>query len=336
MGKETMCDETFYNTSLAQAISPCGNFLFVGNTYGQIFVFNLRKNCISLSGEMCIQPTHKVSCSKRICALFSSPLFLIVGSVGEIYGWHWNDLKLPQTETPSVAWTIQIPISGDVLHRADVNSVMLLKEDATENGNFSTLLAGCGDNKLYMFNLEDGKLVRTFEGHLSYIHGISILGSSVASASEDGSVRLWDIRQSSVTACVEPFRNDSIARPSIGKWIGDVDLSEQWMVCGGGPRLALWHVRTLSVGTIFKSVKDEGIHVSKFLEDKVLAAGASSSVFFLSYKDKIQAEIETSQITVYSVAYQLDPTKVMSIAGSSSKVDLCTNFYYRDHVLSLI
>lgn len=57
-------------------------------------------------------------------------------------------------------------------------------------------------------------------------------------------------------------------------------------------------------------MKDEGIHVSKFLEDKVLAAGASSSVFFLSYKDKIQAEIETSQITVYSVAYQLDPTKV--------------------------
>jgi WD40 repeat protein len=34
------------------------------------------------------------------------------------------------------------------------------------------IYAGCGDNKIYIFSLEDGKLVRTMEGHDDYIHSI--------------------------------------------------------------------------------------------------------------------------------------------------------------------
>jgi len=32
--------------------------------------------------------------------------------------------------------------------------------------------AGCGDNKIYIFSLEDGKLIRTMESHDDYIHSI--------------------------------------------------------------------------------------------------------------------------------------------------------------------
>lgn len=53
----------------------------------------------------------------------------------------------------------------DALEKPDVNSMLYCKT----NGH---IYAGCGDNKIYIFSLEDGKLIRTMEGHDDYIHSI--------------------------------------------------------------------------------------------------------------------------------------------------------------------
>jgi WD40 repeat protein len=53
----------------------------------------------------------------------------------------------------------------DALEKPDVNSMLYCKADGH-------IYAGCGDNKIYIFSLEDGKLVRTMEGHDDYIHSI--------------------------------------------------------------------------------------------------------------------------------------------------------------------
>lgn len=57
-------------------------------------------------------------------------------------------------------------------------------------------------------------------------------GSQLVSASEDGSVRLWDMRQKMHTNSVQPYLSEKLVRPELGKWIGAASLSEDWLVRG--------------------------------------------------------------------------------------------------------
>jgi THO complex subunit 6 len=54
-------------------------------------------------------------------------------------------------------------IFRDELDKADVNSMTVRPEE-------DKLYAGCGDNKIYCYDLDGGKLIRTFQGHDDYIH----------------------------------------------------------------------------------------------------------------------------------------------------------------------
>ncbi|PSN29091.1 THO complex subunit 6 [Blattella germanica] len=171
------------------------------------------------------------------------------------------------------------------------------------------LYAGCGDNRIYVFSLEDGKLIRTMEGHDDYIHSIHCMGSQLVSGSEDGSVRLWDVKQKTHTNIVQPHLSDKLARPHLGKWIGSAALNDDWLVCGGGPRLSLWHLRSLDVTTAFQ-LDDAGIHVAMFYDDRIMAGGASPNFYNLNYTGDIYAQIPFSSTCIYSVVYQEQPLKV--------------------------
>lgn len=52
----------------------------------------------------------------------------------------------------------------------------------------------------------------------------------MVSASEDGTVKLWDMRDKQVTNVIRPHLEENVARPHLGKWVGDVALSDNWLV----------------------------------------------------------------------------------------------------------
>ncbi|XP_050678454.1 THO complex subunit 6 homolog [Leptidea sinapis] len=322
-----MIGKMFYNTITCQTFSPCGKYLVAGNIYGQLAVFDLSsllnpdKDKITADYDKPKRIHNLPKNTGFICSLASSEKFLIVGIDNEIQGWNWKEIH---SKPGKVVWRIKIKTSG----QCEVNSLWLSDDE-------EQLYAGCGDNNVYVYNLEDGTLISKYSGHEEYIHCIHGKNQQLISSGEDGLVLLWDMRTGKAENKLKPYKEDKLARPDIGKWIGSVALGDDWIVCGGGPRLALWHLRSLDAVTVF-DLPDRGIHVSFFYDDCVVAGGTAKHLYQLSYSGDVRVELPVSSTTVYSAILRTSPNKVLSIAGSSPDIDLCTTFNYRDQVLRFI
>lgn len=91
-------------------------------------------------------------------------------------------------------------------------------------------------------------------------------------------------------------------------------------------------MRTMQPATVF-DLPDEGIHVAKIYEERIIAAGLAPHVYHLTYQGEMLSSIPTSSDTVYTVVYQEYPQKLFSIAGGSNFLDVCTNCNYRELTL---
>lgn len=155
----------------------------------------------------------------------------------------------------------------------------------------------------------------------------------VVTASEDGSVMFWDQREKSVSFTLEPYKHANINRPNFGHWIGSASINNEWVVAGGGPRLALFHLRNRQPFQIFDYEKE--IHVTDFIEDNVLAAGESNIMCQYSFKGDVVSEIGTSGPSILSVAWQKTPKcQILTACGASNLIDVSTNFTYKDTTLN--
>lgn len=249
---------------------------------------------------------------------------LIVGTNGgTIIGFTWLKKRL----TGKKSWEIQIPPGQLSSDQCDINSMWLNKKDGV-------LYAGCGDNNVYSFDLNNGQIIHSFTGHTDYIHWIDgTVDNILYSASEDGSVRIWDRRSKHLTNRVEPFKEERIERQCYGKWQGSVSAADEWFVCGGGPKLALYHLRSMETSMVFDF--NSPVHVSGFLDDIIYVGGDTNRLLQYNMKGDVTAEIPTASSSIYSVISQTTPEKLSSIAGSSNYLDICTNFNYKDITIKL-
>ncbi|GAA5916239.1 hypothetical protein JCM8208_003917 [Rhodotorula glutinis] len=60
----------------------------------------------------------------------------------------------------------------------------------------STLVAGCSDHTVFLFNLKTGEVIRRFKGHTGMVNCVDVQRGGaaqglIASASDDGTVRVW-------------------------------------------------------------------------------------------------------------------------------------------------
>ena len=155
----------------------------------------------------------------------------------------------------------------------------------------------------------------------------------VVSAGEDGSVNFWDQREKAVSFTLEPYKNPQINRSNFGNWIGSATINKEWVATGGGPRLALYHLRNRQPFEIFDFPKE--IHVTDFIDDNLLVAGEAKVLCQYSFKGDLISEIETSGPSVLSVAWQKTSNcKILTACGASNKIDVTTNFTYKDTTLN--
>jgi len=324
----------YYTTIFSVAYSTCGYYLAAASNYGTIAIFNLTShldnNELMEMDDPQTNAFYKFSAhSSAIYALVSTKKFLISGSIGEIKAWKWTDLKRKEAK---VVWTYYIP-QGENLTKPEVNCMVLGSKD-----DESTMYVGCGDNKVYCLDIEKQSLKFTLEGHTDYVHCIDLgsSGQECISGSEDGSVRMWDARKGGgAVHIIEPCKHSIADRPEIGKWIGCVayDSSDDWLACGGAPALCVWHIRSLSPST--QLLKPQATSsVVHFYDDGILSAGSEACINHWSLDGNLQIEVPTSATNIFSVGVSSTPTQqILSAAGSSYKIDVCTDFRYRDFSL---
>lgn len=324
-----MLDKSLYTTILCQTFSPCGKYLIAGNIYNQIAVFDLDRILNPVVELMTVEHNkpkviHTLENSHRICSLASTENFLIAGTESQIFGWIWKSVTSMKIGKPS--WVIKLSLSDSAHEQFDVNSLWVSEDE-------ETLYVGCGDNNVYSYNLENGQRITSYKGHEDYVHSVHGKENQLISAGEDGFVYMWDSRTGKSSNHVEPYKNSKVARPDIGKWVGAVSLNGDWFVCGGGPSASLWHLRSLDATTVF-NIPDRGVHVALFNDDCVVIGGASKHLYQMSYSGEVKVELPVSATTTYSVLMRTKPSKLLTIAGSSPYIDLCTTFNYKDQILS--
>lgn len=316
-----------YTTVYAHCFSPCGKFLAAANNYGDIALFSLTSALASDATERSKHPVFTLKACKdgAIFTLASTDSFLISAGDGEIQAWRWSDLK---TKTAKVAWSLSLPRSG-VFSNAEVNSIAL-----EEKQGQPCLYAGAGDRKVHVWDMEVGQYLRALEGHKDYVHKVIMKndGRECLSASEDGTVKLWDTRTSSEVLCLEPYKNELCARPLIGKWLRclALDPEEGWLVCGGGPTMSAWHLRTLAPTTVFDT---PGVsqNVAIFHDEFIMSAGSAPCMNHWRLDGKLQSSIPCTPSSVFSLAvnYNCPTNKVLCISGTSPSIDTCINFGYK-------
>ncbi|XP_017772658.1 PREDICTED: THO complex subunit 6 [Nicrophorus vespilloides] len=324
---KTMADKNYYNTILSQVFSPCGKYLIVGDIYGYISVFNLQKVVCPESSTNAEDRKAKnvfmVQADIQINSLLAADN-LIVGTVGEILAFNWQHII--NSADAKAIWRIEIPNTKDNFEKVDINCMV-----QAQSGD---IYVGCGDNSIRIVNIESGSIVNTLNGHKDYVHSIANIGNELISGGEDGLVNMWDIRSKTLVHSIEPHKNVKLQRPELGNWIGAVALNDDWLLCGGGPRLSLWHFRSMNVSTVFP-LDDKGIHVAEFFEDSILAGGRSNYFYNLNLDGTVVSEIQTSSVSIFSAIHQEEPYKALCLSGSSPHIDICNNYNYRDQILTV-
>ncbi|XP_060064727.1 THO complex subunit 6 homolog [Ylistrum balloti] len=318
-----------YHTSVfAQCFSPCGKFLAAANNHGYIAIFSLTTALSPDGTEALWKPVYSYKASEdgSIFCLASSDIFLISGGNGPICAWKWTDIL---NKSPKVIWSWGIPKKGP-FYQTEVNTIVIDKQETQ-----CRLYAGCGDNNVYVWDLETGEQLVSLSGHDNYIHSVSLKnkGQMCATASEDGTVKIWDMRHPSAAEhTLEPYKNQICARPEFGKWLGCVamETGDDWLVCGGGPKMSLWHLRSLEATTVFDTpaVCQKTV---MFYEDTIISAGSEPYVNHWYINGDQKSRIPCTPTNVFSVVVNtaLNSHKVLCTAGNSPKIDVCTNFGYK-------
>ncbi|KAM9457642.1 THO complex subunit 6 homolog isoform 2-T2 [Clarias gariepinus] len=235
--------ELLHMSVFSQSFSPCGRFLAAGNNYGEIALFSLSAALSPDAKDTSQKPILTFTAHEGpVFSLLSTDTHLLSSGNGEISAWSWAELSKKNTKA---VWTKR-PNYKSGLEIPEINDMIINTRD-------NSLVVGGGDNNIHIMDMETGTFKSVLQGHTDYIHCLSLREreGEILSGAEDGAVRMWDWRTGQSVHCVEVYKYEECARPQYGKWISCVATDSDWMLCGGGPALSLWHLRSMSPTSVF-------------------------------------------------------------------------------------
>uniref|UniRef100_A0A3B4E4J2 THO complex 6 n=1 Tax=Pygocentrus nattereri TaxID=42514 RepID=A0A3B4E4J2_PYGNA len=304
----------------SQSFSPCGRFLAAGNNYGEIAVFSLSAALSPDATDMSQKPILTFTAHEGpVFMLLSTDTHLLSAGNGEISAWSWVELTKRSTKA------VVLRVVPSICHFV----TFIVFQD-------NSLIVGGGDNNIHIMDMETGIFKSVLQGHTDYIHCLALKEreGEILSGGEDGAVRIWDSRTSQAVHCIEVFKYEECTRPQFGKWISCLATDSDWMLCGGGPSLSLWHLRSMSPTSVFPLAGCQ--RDAMFYQDMILAVGEGPHVSHCLLGGSVKAQIPCTSPSLNTLALNLSSTehRVMTVAGSSDQIDVFTNFSYRAFSLS--
>lgn len=318
--------ELLHMSVFSQSFSPCGRFLAAGNNYGEIALFSLSAALSPDATAIHQKPVLTFTAHEGpVFSLQSSDSQLLSAGNGEISCWSWSELIKKNvrplwTKRPNYKSSLEIP---------EINSMNINSRD-------NSLVVGGGDNNIHILDMEHGVFKSVLQGHTDYIHCVSVREreGEILSGGEDGAVRIWDCRTGQSVHCIEVSKYESCARPQFGKWISCLTTDSDWMLCGGGPSLSLWHLRSLSPTSTFPLIGCQ--RQAAFYQDMILAVGDGAFVSHCLLSGDVKAQIPCApqSLNTLQINTNSNEHRVLTVGGSSDKIDVFTNLSYKAFSLS--
>lgn len=254
---------------------------------------------------------------------------LIVGTVGLIYTLSWLEDQCELIDKPS--WYFYLPLRHCDRYLPVVNSIWIRSRNAR-------LLIGCSNSILYEVCLESKSMVRYYKGHKDSILNVCSPienGRQIYTASEDGTVRIWSSNERNASIILEPYKDSALARPYFGKWISSIATKgAQWLICGGGPKLALWHLNSRHYTNVYNFPSAN--NVCEIVEDLIVTGGQHKNLLIYKLNGEKWSDICTENTSIYSVVSTTKPYHFMSVAGFSNSLTILQNdFRYSDASIEL-
>ncbi|VDK19888.1 unnamed protein product [Anisakis simplex] len=206
-----------------------------------------------------------------------TPNILLCGTEnGQILGYSWKSLVRVGSQgshgsgstsqsgvaevdmKPEFAFTVPggdaLSSGGDVLMggngAGEVNTIVKLR-DGDETAKVA--YAGAMDFGIRVVDAERfDKVISVLSGHRSHVNELVARSENeLISASEDGTVRVWDLRtKGSSSRVIEVWQNRELKQegePHRGKGVCALAAEGSLMVCGGDVPLGLWHLDSSSL-----------------------------------------------------------------------------------------
>jgi len=207
------------------------------------------------------------------------------------------------------------------------------------NGNYAThalhldnqepqiLYSASGDNNAYAWDLNSGKIVGKFSGHVDYLHCITQRpNGQLVTGSEDGSIKLWDSKSQQL---LNTINNAGFYSKTSEKWIScvGIDKSDNWLVCGGGSRcLVTWYLPAMTA-TAFIPTSGTPQALTFMPDDTILSVGNEQYVYQWEKSGKLMRRVNSNSRSLFSVIVnQPMEYRVIAVSGTSPLVDVYTSF----------
>ncbi|RNA24082.1 alanine--glyoxylate aminotransferase 2-like [Brachionus plicatilis] len=331
--------KSLYTTIFSLKFSPDGKYMAACDNFGKIYVYKLSSVLSADCIEKSKYPNLKFKADS--CSLYSiesSNDFLFCSPINELVAYKWKDLAHNERSVQP-AFRIKMPRNHDSFNlNSNIETNSLVCDNKSEPRK---IYAGCGNGEIIVYDIDTAQIMTKFSAHSDSIYKVLLKNSNneIVSASEDGEVKIWDLRSNQNCISIKPFENADCVRTNLGKFITCAAVDDDnWLICGGGPRLAMWHLRSLKPMAI-PQINDPLFvpNVCRVYDNQILSGGNTNSLYLHTFESKLKSEIKTDSNCIYDIALNTGSksNRILSVAGNGTSIDICSsNFTYKALTLS--
>eukprot|EP00299_Pterocystis_sp_00344_P005248 c16613_g1_i1.p1 GENE.c16613_g1_i1~~c16613_g1_i1.p1 ORF type:complete len:393 (+),score=71.44 c16613_g1_i1:25-1179(+) len=283
--------------------------------------------------------TGSVYCLQFISS--QSGWILVTGGSRDIRCWQWDSIisHIGATTVANISYLARLQNfpSESVPFVAETNAICLDPEIP------SVIYSASGDGHIYKWDLatlhNSSTPTATFEGHLDSVHCIATSRHSrqLVSGSEDGNVRVWDIRGGGCTGVIDlasegksGFSSKRGYRLDSKSYVSCVTVEESgnWLICGGGGKVGL---RMFHLSSLVESVNfNPTISPQTVLlyDHHVWCGGQGNTLQVFTNHGQVASNLSTSSSSVFGMCVGdlegpgVIASRVVCVVGTSPWIDV--------------